>query len=160
MYKYVLFQFTGHLSVLSVLQYIINLQPFELDSMDVVKKSGFVVPTKMSFRNNMSPSANSKTPLDLSMRLTPNLVDVLGPLGLSGPFFQNFLAVCFSLVDPHCKFEAFLSAIMQDVLVLEDKNVLVSIGYYFKFSQGKSSFTHLMAVTPKTGIILIRSSAL
>ena len=118
------FQFIGHLSVQSVMQYILSLIPPDLQSMEITRKTGFLIPTAVTFRNHSPTSA--ATPPDLCLRLTPNVVDLMGPLGLTGSFFQNFLAVCFSLVDPHCKFEAFLAAILQDVLVLEDRNLLVS----------------------------------
>ena len=60
-------------------------------------------------------------------RLTPNIVEFLGPLNISGPLSASIISAARCLDQPNFKFQTILRAILLDEMIAHHKKVILDL---------------------------------
>ncbi|KAG7311694.1 hypothetical protein JYU34_002748 [Plutella xylostella] len=124
---------TLQLSLSSFAEYVLHLTRLNPDMLYVHQDSGLLNVSYFKFDvDDATGELDGNRPVPF--RLTPNIAELLTPIGIAGPLTASAIAVARCLVTPNFKIQSILRTILRDEMVtgyrkrLEDKSGLPVAG--------------------------------
>ncbi|KAJ1522938.1 hypothetical protein ONE63_002077 [Megalurothrips usitatus] len=100
-------------------EYVLHLTRLNPDMLYVHQDSGFINVSYFKFDLNDQGELDSNRPVPF--RLTPNLMELLGPVCVQGPLTSSMIAAARCLAQPSFKVQTILRAVLRDEMIAGHK---------------------------------------
>lgn len=100
-------------------EYVLHLTRLNPDMLYVHQDSGFINVSYFKFDLNEQGELDSNRPVPF--RLTPNLMELLGPVCVAGPLTASMIAAARCLAQPSFKVQTILRAVLKDEMIAGHK---------------------------------------
>jgi transformation/transcription domain-associated protein len=108
-------QFTSQLAMTALATYVLGLNKCTPHALKIVATTGNIVPWELAFSLD---SSGLLVPSDrVPFRLTPTLVNLATPVGVSGVFLGSFVAGAMALADPEMALGDHVAIILRDEIL-------------------------------------------
>lgn len=119
-----MFQFTLQLSLSCLMEYCLFLTRLNADMMYLHQDSGLMNVSYFKFDVDDSTGLLDDS-RPVPFRLTPNIVEFLSTIGVTGPLTASTIATARCLVQPNFKLPTILRAILRDeIIAVQKKRIL------------------------------------